>query len=265
MPSGPPAAGVFPFDLPLPPADGDNQALAVNTTDDTVAYDVAFALVWVDDDTVTNTNEAFAAASCTGCAAVAVSFQVVFVMSDADVIVPQNLATAVNYDCLECLTYALASQLVITLDGPLGDSSLQALESLWQQMSSFAADITSVPLDELDDELNAFQQQIEEIILADPSASPGRAGSTGPSPGQSTSPSGEPSGPATDQPSQDPTPTPSSTTSSPPTPSVSDTPTETSSGSVTPTPTPSQSPSPSASPSSTALVTQASPVLWSGG
>ena len=32
------------------PGEGDNQALAVNTTDNTVQYDVAFALVWVEDD-----------------------------------------------------------------------------------------------------------------------------------------------------------------------------------------------------------------------
>ena len=33
-----------------PPAEGDNQALAVNTTDGSVAYDVSFALVWADGD-----------------------------------------------------------------------------------------------------------------------------------------------------------------------------------------------------------------------
>ena len=39
---------VFPFDPPDAPGEGDNQALAVNTTDGTVRYDVAFALVWAD-------------------------------------------------------------------------------------------------------------------------------------------------------------------------------------------------------------------------
>ena len=66
-----------------------------------------------------NTNEAYAAASCDNCAAVAVAFQVVLVVGDADVAVPQNLAVAVNYDCTSCLTYALAVQLFVTLDGPL--------------------------------------------------------------------------------------------------------------------------------------------------
>ena len=58
---------VFPFDRPLPPAEGDNQALAVNTEDGSVLYDVTFALVWADEDTVVNTNEAYAFASCRDC------------------------------------------------------------------------------------------------------------------------------------------------------------------------------------------------------
>ena len=62
---------VFPFNKPLAPGEGDNQAMAVNTTDDTIQYDVAFALVWVEDDSpALNTNEAYAFASCTNCAAV---------------------------------------------------------------------------------------------------------------------------------------------------------------------------------------------------
>ena len=92
---------IFPFDQPLPPDEGDNQALAVNTTDDTVVYDLAFAMIWVDgEQPVTNTNEAYAAASCENCAAVAVSFQVVLIVGDADTVVPANLATAVNYNCV---------------------------------------------------------------------------------------------------------------------------------------------------------------------
>jgi putative peptide zinc metalloprotease protein len=41
---------VFPFDPPVPPGEGDNLALAVNTVDGTVVYDVAIAGVWVTDD-----------------------------------------------------------------------------------------------------------------------------------------------------------------------------------------------------------------------
>ena len=262
-----PATGIFPFDLPLPPGVGDTQALAVNTTDDTVVYDVAFALVWVDDDdVVTNTNEAFAAASCTNCAAVAVSFQVVLIMSDADVIVPANLATAVNYECVECLTFALASQLVITLDGPLSDESMAALQDLWTQIAAFAAGITSVPLGELQDILAGFQDQILDIIESDPSSNqpatePAREGGATTSPSNtptdqssSDSPADPSDSPSSETPSESTAPSPSST----PTLSDSTTPTPTASGSPSSTPTPSPSsgsPTPSGETSPTASAT----------
>jgi putative peptide zinc metalloprotease protein len=161
---------VFPFDRPLPPDAGDTQALAANTTDNTVAYDLAFAMIWADEDTVTNTNEAYAFASCTNCAAVAVSFQVVLVVGDSEVIVPQNIAAAVNYDCVQCLTYALASQLVVTVDGPLTDESMAALSELWAEIAAFARDIDSVPLAELQATLEGYQEQIKDIIREDPAA-----------------------------------------------------------------------------------------------
>ena len=47
-PTGTAEPWVFPFDKPLPPGEGDNQAAAFNTTDGSVTYDVAFALVWAD-------------------------------------------------------------------------------------------------------------------------------------------------------------------------------------------------------------------------
>ncbi|HEU4812462.1 MAG TPA: hypothetical protein VFT00_10010 [Nocardioides sp.] len=188
-----PGAWVFPFNQPLPPGEGDTQALAVNTTDDTVVYDVAYALVWADDTQVTNTNEAFAAASCTDCAAVAVAFQVVMVIGDADVIVPQNLAVAANYNCVRCLTYALASQLVVTLSGPLGEESMAALQEVWAEIGRFAQHITEVPLSELQAALEGYQQQILDIIEQDPAAvaisTPGAT--TGASP--TSSPGAEPS------------------------------------------------------------------------
>ena len=117
--SGSPAAEedtwVFPFDKPLPPAEGDNQALAVAKDDGSVTYDLAFALVWAEGDEVLNVNEAHAYASCSDCVAVAVAFQVVLIMDDAQVVVPQNLAVSANYDCYRCITAAIASQLVLSV------------------------------------------------------------------------------------------------------------------------------------------------------
>jgi putative peptide zinc metalloprotease protein len=207
-PEGQPApTWVFPFTRPLPPGEGDNQALAVNTADGSTVYDVAFALVWADGDSVVNTNEAYALASCKDCQTVAVAFQVVLVVGEASVVVPQNLSGAVNYSCVECVTYALAQQLVITLPESLDTDSTARLEALWKEIAAFAASIEDVPLSELQARLSAFGAQILEVVRADPGAaeageSTGQPSATAPAatPSQTSAPAAT-DGPTTAQPS----------------------------------------------------------------
>ncbi|BCW68196.1 hypothetical protein NicSoilB4_29590 [Arthrobacter sp. NicSoilB4] len=183
-----PPSWVFPFDRPAAPEEDGNQSLAVNTTDGSVVYDVAFALVWADDGAdVTTRNEAYAFASCADCAAVAVGFQVVLIVGQTDVIVPENLSAAANYNCVRCLTYALASQLVLTLDGPLSADGMTRLNALWQQIAEYGRNLQDVPLSEIQGRLDAFKLQIMEVIRSDPSATPG--GSTGTAPAPTGSPS----------------------------------------------------------------------------
>ena len=173
---------MFPFDRPAAPEEDGNQALAVNTKDGSVAYDVAFALVWAEDgEPVDTTNEAYAFASCTDCAAVAVGFQVVLIVGQADVIVPENLSAAANYNCVRCLTYALANQLVLTLDGPLSDDGMARLNALWAEIAEFGRNLQNVPLSEIQGRLNAFKEQIMEIVRSDPSATKGTGTSATPS------------------------------------------------------------------------------------
>ncbi|MGP4031806.1 hypothetical protein [Pseudarthrobacter sp. 1C304] len=188
---------VFPFDRPAAAEEDGNQALAVNTTDGSVVYDVAFALVWADDgEDVTTRNEAYAFASCADCSAVAVGFQVVLIVGQADVVVPENLSAAANYNCLRCLTYALADQLVLTLDGPLSADSTSRLAALWQEIAEFGRTLQDVPLSEIQGRLDAYKAQIMEVIRNDPSAKLGAASpaSPGASPGasQTASPSATP-------------------------------------------------------------------------
>ncbi len=156
---------VFPFNKPLAPGEGDNQAMAVNTRDATIQYDVAFALVWVTDDSpALNRNEAYAFADCTGCAAVSVAFQVVLVTGDNHVAAPQNISAAVNYDCVNCLSYALATQLFVTLDGPLSEAGQQQIADLWAEIAQFGTHITEVPLSEIRSRLSSYEQQILAVI-----------------------------------------------------------------------------------------------------
>ncbi|MGZ4221757.1 MAG: hypothetical protein ACXVH3_11375 [Solirubrobacteraceae bacterium] len=86
-------ATAFPFQLPSAPGPGGTQALATNTKDGGVLYDVAYSIVTVQDGApVTNTNSAFAIAHCNACTTVAVSFQVVLVIGQSRIITPINAA-----------------------------------------------------------------------------------------------------------------------------------------------------------------------------
>ncbi|MGN6252924.1 MAG: hypothetical protein ACTHNS_14030 [Marmoricola sp.] len=228
---------VFPFDKPLSPGPGDNQALAVNTTSGTVTYDVAFALVWVTDGSpALPRNEAYAFADCSHCAAVSVAFQVVLVTGDNHVSAPQNIAAAVNYSCVDCLTYALAVQLFATTDGPLSAAERSSIERIWKQAQDYAAHLGAVPLSTVREQLTAYEDQIRAVINAD--QSPGSATSA-PSPGSTATPTVTPAPAPTatvtaTSGARSAAPSPSSTgavTSSPPSPSTQASPT----GAGTPT------------------------------
>ena len=214
---------VFPFNRPLAPGPGDNQALSVNTSDGRITYDVAFALVWIDDDSpALNRNEAYAFASCEDCAAVAVGFQVVLVTGDNHVAAPVNIAAAVNYDCVNCLTYALAVQLFVTIDEPLDEATMRRLDELWREIAAYGANIASAPLDEIQGKLEEFENEILATVgVADPEATTAPSPDASASSGDSASPSAPPDA------------TPSEPTSTP-----SEEPAEEESASASPTPEP---------------------------
>jgi putative peptide zinc metalloprotease protein len=210
-------AWVFPFDRPDAPAEGDNQAMAVNTEDGSTLYDVAFALVWADGADAQQRNEAYALASCQACRTVAVGFQVVLIVGQANVVVPENIAAAVNYECVLCVTYALAKQLVLTLPDALSPDAMADLNEVWAQLLAFGERIEGVPLSQIQAELNTFEQAIRAIVEREAGTSSGgdsgsdtdvegedpgtgsEPGSTaGPGGGQSTAGSGEETDPSSD-------------------------------------------------------------------
>jgi putative peptide zinc metalloprotease protein len=157
----------FPFDPPAPPGEGDNQALAVNTGAGSSVYDVALAVVWVTDGPVDQVNEAWAVASCSNCRTVVVAFQSIFVLGDADVITPQNIAVAVNYDCRRCETHAVAVQLVATLTRAPSDEAMSALAEVWDDLEGLEENIRELSLDQLHAELVRIQGAILEILIED--------------------------------------------------------------------------------------------------
>jgi len=175
---------VFPFNKPAPPGAGDNQTLAVNTRNGTAVYDVAFALVWADSNTVLNKNEAYAFADCQRCRATAISFQVLLIVGHSDTVVPQNLSEAVSYGCISCLVQAMAVQLVLTLPTQPSQSELQALTALWQQIQQFGQHLQGLSFAEIHARLTQYEQQITDLLKQDagqpasPSASATPSGSS---------------------------------------------------------------------------------------
>lgn len=183
---------VFPFDRPELPGPGDNQALAVNTTDGAVLYEVSFALVWETDGVVDNSNEAYALASCQGCTTVAVAFQVVLVVGQANVVVPQNVAVAVNHSCVECVTYALASQLVVSLPEDLSPEAKARLEALWAELSQLAEDVQSMTAQQIQQALENARSRILEVLRQEGVPLPSTAPTTTPPPSTTSTKSPRP-------------------------------------------------------------------------
>lgn len=237
---------VFPFNRPAAPGPGDNQSMAVATRDGSTVYDVAFALVTATKNTVLNGNEAYAFASCSHCTAVAVSFQVVLIIGNAQVIAPKNVSAAVAYNCVSCLTAAMATQLDLSLTAAPHGSTAAQLAALWKQIRAFGRHISSYSLAEIHAQLQRYEQQIQQIlqplaassstVVPTPGSSlpassspatgtPGTSGSSAPASGapatsgSGTQPSSSPSGTgATDSASPSGTPAPSSSPSPSPSP-----------------------------------------------
>jgi putative peptide zinc metalloprotease protein len=208
------AATAFPFKLPAKPGPGDSQALSVNTTDGGVTYDVAYSLVTVSGGgPVTNQNSAYAFASCTACKTVAVSFQVVLIVGQSNVIAPINAAGSLNANCPACVTVAIADQLVVTL-------TKQPPQQLVDELNAALAKLNAIPAlgaggtpAEIASEVQAVQTEIENDLsasglLAHP------VGSSSPTPTSGTSPTaGAQPTPTTTRTA----PTTTATTTSPPT------------------------------------------------
>jgi putative peptide zinc metalloprotease protein len=196
---------VFPFNRPAAPGQDDNQAIAVNTQDGGVVYDVAFALVWAEGE-VNSANSAYALASCVDCKTVAVAFQVVIVVGQSNAIAPENLAVAINYNCVSCVTLALAQQLVITVDRPLTGEARAQVAALWTEIAAFGESLDGLTFADIRARLTNFEQQLLDIIERDqglgqdPHSTTSASATEDESPEQSSTPGSQ----ASDTPGQQP-------------------------------------------------------------
>jgi putative peptide zinc metalloprotease protein len=230
-PTGP--ATQLPFKLPDAPGEGDSQALATNTTDGGIVYDIAYSLVTVSGGAdVTNENSAYALASCKACTTLAVSFQLVLVVGQSDKIMPINVAEALNLNCPECITTAIAKQLVISVKS---QPSEELLRRLTEELKKLDAIDSSDPPAEVLRQVNAVSDAIDKALdesgITYPKATPTPAAAQPQSQSQTQTPTSTPS--PTPGTSATPSATPSAAPTASPTPAATETP-----AAATPTPSP---------------------------
>jgi putative peptide zinc metalloprotease protein len=92
-----------------------------------------------DGAAVNNTNSAFAFANCKACTTVAVSFQIVLIIGQSNVIAPVNAAGALNVNCPACITTAIADQIVVTLSSQPSQELVDKLEAALQELDALPA------------------------------------------------------------------------------------------------------------------------------
>jgi putative peptide zinc metalloprotease protein len=156
---------------PVTAADGgvtgdDNTAVAVNTEDGASIFRLAFSIRRVANGVIDETNSAYALASCTDCQTVALAFQVVLALGDVDVAVPENRAVAYNDQCVECVTYASATQIVLGFDRPTRFTAggRQRLAALYQSLRSLEERAATMTVNELNAAVQAAKAELVAIL-----------------------------------------------------------------------------------------------------
>jgi putative peptide zinc metalloprotease protein len=101
---------------------------------------------------------------------------VVLIDEPAEVIAPGNHSAAVNYECTECLTHALANQLVLSVDDSQCTDWVERLSELWDEIDAYGRDLEdggnlqNIPLSEIQSRLDAYREQIIAIVQPGPGA-----------------------------------------------------------------------------------------------
>ncbi len=171
----------------------ENSVTAVNTTDGASIFRLAFSIAQVTDGVVDQENLAVAYASCTDCRTVALAFQVVIVVGDADYVAPINQAGALNDQCAECLTFASATQIVIRVDEPvtLTPEGWRRAAALAARLAELEKQMPQLTAAQLAAEVNAIEQELikildEELVPVE-HRNRGRSGEGGPAGSTTTS------------------------------------------------------------------------------
>lgn len=147
----------------------DTSAVAVNDKDGSSLFKFAFDVRRVMNGVVDQQNAAVAYATCEDCRTVAVSIQLVLVMSDPDVVTPENYAIAVNEGCTSCETMALAYQVVVGTGGPVrftseGNKRLAEIRKALHDLNKNQEDMS---LEEIKAAVDALVAEMKDIVATE--------------------------------------------------------------------------------------------------
>jgi putative peptide zinc metalloprotease protein len=205
-------------------SDPDNVVVQQNTKDGSSIFKLGFKVIRVLGESVDSGNAAVAVASCEACRTVAIAISIVLIESDPSIVEPENLALAMNVDCVLCETLALAYQLVLSTDGMtrIGHDGTKAIQELLDQIEAVGS--SDLPLDEIDAQVSALVTELFQVVRdsliplgpeptePSPTPTPTESPTDAVSPAPSETPSPDPTTPApSPSPTETPTPEPSPT------------------------------------------------------
>jgi putative peptide zinc metalloprotease protein len=145
----------------------DNSAVAINTKDGSSLFDFAFSIKEVGGEVVDQTNAAVAYSNCQECQTVAIAIQVLIVTAEnPDVVMPTNLAVAVNENCDSCTTMALAYQFVV------GGAGLELTKSGERQLKEIRKELqrlgqSGLSAAEIRDRTAALVERLRHVLATE--------------------------------------------------------------------------------------------------
>jgi putative peptide zinc metalloprotease protein len=152
---------------PTPALAADDAAVAVNLRDGAEIIRFSFHIRQTLNEVVDDSNAAVAYASCEDCRTIALSIQVILVLSDPDTVTPENLALAINEGCISCETLASAYQFVLGTGGHVRftDEGRRRLAALRRELLELIS--SGLPIAELQAKIDELMDELREILEND--------------------------------------------------------------------------------------------------
>jgi putative peptide zinc metalloprotease protein len=144
---------------------GNNHVTGVNRQDGLQRSKGRVAIAEEGGATVDDENRAIAFASCTDCRTVAAAIEVVVVEGEVHDFRPANVAAAVNVECLRCMTFAYAKQVVLTPYQPvtIGADALERIKAVDRRVDELIA-TGGVAFDDLRAQLDVLAGEVVAIV-----------------------------------------------------------------------------------------------------